>query len=60
LRSKHGFALTYTGSFIIHYVEKIVYIELSRILIFFLTLLLCGLNAWFYLRKRKRFQLCRH
>ncbi len=59
LRSKHDFTLTYTGSFIIHYVEKIVYIELSRTLILFFTLLLCGLNAWFYLRKRKRFQLHR-
>jgi len=56
LRSKHGFALTYAGSFIIHYIEKIVYIELSRTLILFFTLLLCGFNAWFYLRKRKRSQ----
>lgn len=52
LRSKHDFTLTYTGSFIIHYVEKIVYIELSRTLILFFTLLLCGLNAWLYLKKR--------
>jgi len=57
LRSKHDIALTYTGSFIIHNVEKIVYIELSRTLIFFFTLLLCGFNVWFYLRKRKRYQL---
>jgi hypothetical protein len=52
LRSKHDFTLTYTGSFIIHYIEKIVYIELSRTLILFFTLLLCGLNAWLYLKKR--------
>src|SRR3989304_9245581 len=38
LRSKHDPALTYTGSFIIHYVEKIVYIELSRTLILIFTL----------------------
>jgi len=56
LRLKHNPALTYTGSFVIHYVEKIVYIELSRILIFFFTLLLCGFNVWFYLRKSKRYQ----
>jgi hypothetical protein len=55
LRSRHDSALTYAGSFIIHYAEKIVYLELSRTLIFFLTLLLCGLNVWFYLRKKKRF-----
>jgi hypothetical protein len=57
LRSKHDFALTYTGSFIIHYAERIVYIELSRTLILFLTLLLCGFNVWFYFRKKQRFQL---
>jgi hypothetical protein len=57
LRSKHDFALTYTGSFIIHYVEEIVYIELSRTLILFFTILLCGLNIGFYFKKRKKFQL---
>src|SRR4030043_480240 len=51
LRSKHASALTYTGSFIIHYVEEIVYVELSRTLILILTLILCGLNTWLYLRK---------
>jgi hypothetical protein len=57
LRSKHDLALTYAGSFIIHYVEGIVYIELSRTLILFLTVLLCGFNACVYLRKRKRLQI---
>lgn len=52
LRSKHGPALTYAGSFIIHYVERIVYIELSRNLIIVLTLVLCGLNVWLYLKKK--------
>jgi len=52
LRSKHDFALTYTGSFIIHYVERIVYIELSHYLIFALTLVLCGLNLWLYSKKK--------
>ena len=53
LRSRHDSSLTYTGSFIIHYVERIVYIELSRYLIFVLTLVLCGLNLWLYLKKTK-------
>jgi hypothetical protein len=57
LRSRHDSSLAYTGSFIIHYVEEIVYIELSRILILFFTLLLCGLNVWIYVRKRKGFQM---
>jgi len=53
LRSRHDLALTYAGSFIVHYVERIVYIELSRTLILVLTLMLCGLNMWLYLRKRR-------
>ncbi len=53
LRSKHTFSLTYTGSFIIHYVESIVYIELSRYLVFLFTIFLCGLNLWIYLKKKK-------
>jgi hypothetical protein len=52
LRSRHDSSLTYTGSFIIHYVERIVYIEISRHLIFVLTLILCGLNLWLYLKKK--------
>jgi hypothetical protein len=53
LRSGHDGPLTYTGSFIIHYVEQIVYIELSRYLIFVLTLVLCGLNLWLYSKKKR-------
>ncbi len=53
LRSRHNPALTYTGSFIIHYVEAIVYIELPRHLIFILTVFICGFNAWFYLKKNQ-------
>jgi hypothetical protein len=54
LRSKHDPALTYSGSFIIHYLERIVYIEVSRYIVFILTLFLCGFNGWLYLRKRRR------
>jgi hypothetical protein len=51
LRGKHNPDLTYTGSFIIHYVEKIIYIEISPTIILMVTLLLGGLNVWIYLRK---------
>ena len=54
LRSKHDPRLAYTGSFIIHYVEKIVYLDLSRTLIVIGTVLLVGLNVWLYLRKKQR------
>ena len=54
LRSKHDPSLAYAGSFIIHYVEGLIYIEISPWLIFALTLLLMGFNTWFYLRKKSR------
>jgi hypothetical protein len=53
LSSRHNPSLAYTGSFIIHYVEQIVYIELSRSLIFILTLVLCALNLWLYSKKKR-------
>jgi len=53
LRSKYEPTVSYTGSFIIHYIEKIVYIELSRSLIFILSILLCAINASFYLRRKQ-------
>jgi hypothetical protein len=51
LRKRHDPSLTYSGSFIIHYVEKLVYIELSPVVIFVLTLILVGISAYLYLRK---------
>lgn len=53
LRARHDPALSYTGSFIIHYVEKVVYIELSGNIIFLFTIFLCGINTWLYLRKKR-------
>jgi hypothetical protein len=52
-RKQHDPDLPYTGSFIIHYLEKIIYIELSPILIFVFTILLSGFNAWLYSGKRR-------
>lgn len=53
LRSKHEPALSYTGSFIIHYMEKLIYIELPGRLVFFLSVLLFGINSWLYFRRKK-------
>jgi len=53
LRSKHDPRLAYTGSFIIHYVEKIVYLDLSRTLIVMGTLIVVGFNLWFYLGRKQ-------
>jgi hypothetical protein len=54
LRSKYDPRWVYAGSFIVHYVEKIVYLELSRTLIVIGTVMLVGFNVWFYLRKKQR------
>lgn len=54
LRGKHNPGLSYTGSFIIHYLEKLVYIELSRWIVFVLTLFLVAFNFWFYLRWKRQ------
>jgi hypothetical protein len=53
LRSKQGLATAYPSSFIIYYVHKIVYVELSRSTIIVLTFFLCGFCAWWYLRKKE-------
>ena len=55
LRSKHSPFLSYTGSFIVHTIEKIVYIEVSRYIILVLTIVLCGLNVWIYFKKNGQF-----
>ena len=54
LRQRHDPSLSYTGSFIVHYMEKLVYIELSRKFIFVFSIFLCGFNAWLYLRKKQK------
>lgn len=51
LRARHNPELTYSGSFIIHYVERLIYLEIAPIWISMATLLLIGLHLWIYLRK---------
>lgn len=54
LKTRYEPSAAYTGSFIIHYLEKIIYIETPRYLVFIATLLLCAINAWVYLGKRRK------
>ena len=54
LRSRHDPSRTYAGSFIIHYLEKIIYIELDREVIIALTILVCAVNVWIYLRRTEK------
>ncbi len=53
LREKQAPLITYRGSFIIHYVEKLVYINLTREIVFVLTLILVSVSAYIYFKKRK-------
>jgi len=52
LRSKHDPAMAYAGSFIIHYLERLVYLEISPIGVLVATIGLVIFNSWLYLRKR--------
>jgi hypothetical protein len=50
LREKHNAAQAYPGSFIAHYAEKLVYIDISPAVIFILTIALVGATVWIYWR----------
>lgn len=53
LRAQHDPGRLYAGSYIIHYLEKIIYMEVDRWVIVILTIALCGINAWVYGRGRR-------
>jgi hypothetical protein len=52
LRSRQPGGVAYRGSFIIHYIEQLVYVEIPHRGIIVLTVMLCAFNGWLYLRKR--------
>lgn len=47
-RSKHDPALAYSGSFLIYYLEKLVYLEVPHYLILIATICLGGFNLFLY------------
>jgi hypothetical protein len=54
LRQRHDPLLTYSGSFIIHYVGNLIYIDLSPGIIFVLTVILVSISTCIYsVRKEK-------
>ncbi|MBM4140768.1 MAG: DUF2784 domain-containing protein [Nitrospira sp.] len=53
LRQRHDPLLAYSGSFIMHYIEKFVYIELPPWIIFVLTFILILLSAYIYYARNK-------
>jgi uncharacterized membrane protein len=52
LRQRHAPLLSYSGSFIVYYMEKLIYIELTPWIIFVLTLILISITAYIYYGKR--------
>jgi len=54
LREMHDPARSYRGSFIINYVEKLVYIQLPGKIILIATIFLVIMSAWIYLYKSKK------
>lgn len=54
LAAKHNTALAYPGSFLAHYAEKLVYINVAPAIIFVFTLVLVGVTVWIYWRAFKK------
>jgi Protein of Unknown function (DUF2784) len=52
LRAQHSPGISYTGSFIVRYIEKIVYVEVPRPLIIICTGLIVAFNLMLYLKRR--------
>jgi len=54
LRQRHDPLLAYSGSFIVYYVETLIYIELAPWIIFVLTLFLVSISAYIYSMRREK------
>jgi hypothetical protein len=54
LRNMQDPSKSYSGSFIINYVEKLVYIQLSGKIILTATIFIALMSAWIYLHKPKK------
>jgi hypothetical protein len=54
LRRQHDPTLTYTGDFLAHYAERLVYLQVPPLAVFLTTLLVVGCSTWAYWPTRKR------
>ncbi len=54
LAAKVNTALAYPGSFLAHYAEKLIYINVTPAIIFVFTLVLVGVTVWIYWRAFKK------
>jgi hypothetical protein len=50
LRARHNPSMSYAGSFIIYYLEQVVYLQVPPCVIAIGTILLCGVNLLVYFR----------
>lgn len=50
LRRQHDPALTYTGDFLAHYAEELVYLQVPPLTLLIATLSVAGFSAWVYWR----------
>ncbi len=57
LRQRQHPAAGYGGSFISHYLERLIYIDLPRWTIILLAFLLVAMNCLLYLRKRDHYSM---
>ncbi len=48
--SRHDPSVTYTGSFISHYLEELIYLAVPGWALLSLTIFLCAFNGWYYIR----------
>ena len=53
LRIQSPSGLGYSDPFVVHYLERLIYVAVDRRLIVLLTLLVCGVNGWFYFGRRR-------
>lgn len=47
--SRHDPSVTYTGSFISHYLEKLIYLDAPPWALLVLTLVVCAASGWYYI-----------
>jgi hypothetical protein len=60
LRERQSPGAAYGGSFIIHYLEKIIYVQVPGVVIIFLTILLCLFNVRLYRKGGKKLGRARY
>jgi hypothetical protein len=53
LRRQHDPSIGYTGDFLAHYAERLVYLQVSPWAVFIATLLVVGLSALAYAKKQR-------